>query len=262
MMRVMIFGAVLLSGLAGAQEVAYLDLTGVTPRVELRHPPAPPPKCDSNQVCTGTGFGSGIGGVGVADGGEAAGEKRALRTSLTFLDRSEYTNGDHAEIEVMITNAGDVPIEIPCTPHLADLQPADETSKFQAFNLLVGLFLHWGDGYSTSLGWISLYGVPDQRESMLTLSPGEWVRVRGPIDIKLDRGDYFALPLPGAGQTATAEFELRQVEYTPLAGGVGLSNITNMYPRHIHGNAMPIAILLSSDARPSWTREILKPLSL
>jgi hypothetical protein len=249
MMKIMIFGAVLLSGLAGAQEVAYLDLTGVTPRVELRHPPAPPPKCDSNQVCTGTGLGSGIGGVGIADGGEAAGEKRALLTSLAFLDRSEYTNGDRAEIEVMITNAGDVPIEIPWTPHLADLQPADESSKFQAFNLLIGPFLRWGDGYSTSLGWICLYGVPEEKETMFKLLPGVWVRVRGSIRIELNHWDGFALPKPGADQVATAEFEFQRVEYTPVAGGVGI-NITNIYPRHVQGNALTIHVS---------PRAILKP---
>jgi hypothetical protein len=195
--------------------------------------------------------------MSVACGGVAAGENRALRTGLTWLDRFEYMDSDSAEIEVAIANAGDVPIEIPGTPHLADLQPTDDTSKFQAFNLLIGLFLHWGDGYSTSLGWIYLYGVPEQKETMLTLLPGEWVRVRGPIDIELNHGDGFVLPLPGVDQTATAEFELRQVEYTPVAGGVGLS-VTNIYPRQIHGNAMTIHVL-SSDIRPRWTREILKP---
>ena len=251
MTRAIIFGMVLLSSLAGAQEVAYLDLTGVTPRVDLRHPPAPPPKCDSNGVCTG----SGVGSLSVACGGGDAREKRALRTSLTWLGRSDYMDGDSAEIEVSIANVGDVPIEIPWTPHLADLQPADERSKFQALNLLVGLFLHWGNGYSTSLGWISLYGGHDQRETMLTLLPGEWARVRGSIAIELIHGDGFAPPPPGVVQTATAEFEFKLIEYTPIAGGVGLS-ITNMYPRHIHGNVVDIHVS-SSDARPKWAAEML-----
>jgi hypothetical protein len=257
MIRALIFGTVLLSGFAGAQEVAYLDLTGVNPRVELRHPPAPPPKCDPNQVCTGTGVGSGVGNVGSACGGVAAAEKSALRTSLTWLDRLEYKDGDSAEIEVMVTNAGDVPIEIPWTPHLADLQPADETSKFQAFNLLIGLFLRWGDGYSTSLGWIHLYGVPAQKQTMRTLLPGEWVRVRGSIRIELNHGDGFAMPKPGVDQTAAADFELQRVQYAPVAGGLGLS-ISNMYPRHVPGNAMTIHVS-PSGVRPGWTREILKP---
>ncbi len=245
MIRALILGTVLLSGFAGAQEVAYLDLIGVTPRVELRHPPAPPPKCDSNQVCTGSGGGS----VGIGCGGVAATEKRALRTSLTWLDRLEYNDGDTAEIEARIENVGEVPMQIPWTPHLADLQPAEETSKFQAFNLLLGLFLRWGDGNSTSLGWIHLYGVPDQKETILTLLPGEWVRVRGPIRIELNHRDGFALPKPGVDQTATAEFELQQVQYAPVAGVMGLS-ITNMYARHIPGNAMTIHVS-SSGVRPA-----------
>ena len=195
--------------------------------------------------------------MSVACGGVAAVEKRDLRTSLTWLDRPEYEDGDSAEIEVTITNVGDVPIDIPWQPHLADLQPADENSKFHALSLLIGLFLHWGDGYSSSLGLIYLSGVPEQKQTMLTLLPGEWARVRGPIEIEWDHGDGFALPLLSVDQTATAEFELRQVQYTPVAGGVGL-RITNTYPRQVHGNAMTIHVL-PSDVRPRWTREILKP---
>ena len=219
---------------AAAKEIAYLDLTGVTPRTELRHPPAPRPKCDSSGTCTGSGFGS----VSIACGTAVNGEKRALRASLMSLDQIEYLSGDRAEIEVQLENVGEMSLEIPWSPHLADLQPVDDTSKFHANSLLIGLFLHWGEDYSTSLGWIYLYGSPTQKESMLTLHPGEWVRVRGPIEIELDHSDGFVLPPPGVDQTATAEFEFRQVEYTPVAGGVGLS-ITN----------------ISAPARcPSWDR--------
>jgi hypothetical protein len=239
-----------------AQEVAYLDLTDVTPRTELRHPPAPPSKCNSDHVCTGTGGGSGS--VSVACGGDTD-KTHALQTSLQWMDRIEYLDGDRAQIEVQIQNVGESPIEIPWSPHLSDLQPSDETARFQADNLLVGLFLHWGEGNSESLGWIYLYGVPSRKDTMLTLLPGEWARIRGPIDIELDHADGFVLPKPGADQKATAESELQHVEYTPVAGGVGPS-ITNGYPRQVHGNEMVIHVV-QSRSRPNWVKilETSKP---
>ncbi len=223
-----------------AQEVAYLDLTDVSPRTELRHPPAPPPKCTSDHICTGGGSGS----VSIGCGGDTD-EMHALRTSLMWLDRIEYLDSNRAQIEVQIQNVGELPIEIPWSPNLSDLQPSDETAKFQADQLLIGLFLRWGDGYSESLGWIYLYGTAGQKDTMLTLLPGEWARIRGPIDIKLEHADGFALSQPRNNQKATAEFLLQRVEYTPVAGGVGL-NIGNLDPRHVPGNEMAIRVVPSS----------------
>jgi len=238
------------------QEVAYLDLTDVTPRTQLHHPQAPPAKCNSNHICTGTVGGSGSLSVGC--GGDTD-KTHALQTNLMWIDRIEYLDGGRAQVEVQIQNVGEAPIGIPWSPHLSDLQPSDETAKFQAYNLLVGLFLHWGEGNSESLGWIYLYGVPSQKETMLTLLPGEWARIRGSIDIELDHADGFVLPKPGADQKATAESELRHVEYTPVAGGVSLS-ITDLYPRQVHGNEMVIHVA-PSRSRPNWTKilETSKP---
>jgi hypothetical protein len=47
----------------------------------------------------------------------------ALRTTLVWLDRDEYAVGDHQKFEVRIENVGAVPVEMPFSPHLADLQP-------------------------------------------------------------------------------------------------------------------------------------------
>src|SRR5258707_14939074 len=132
-MRPMLLATALLAvALPGAaQEVAYLNLIGVTPETELRHPPAPPPKCNPDGSCQMPGFST---GMSIGCGGTAGGEKRALRTTLTWMDRREYIEGDAAEFEVRIENAGSVPMNIPWTPHLAGLQPADESEPFTVLN--------------------------------------------------------------------------------------------------------------------------------
>jgi len=79
--------------------------------------------------------------MSVACWGSVPGE---LRIDLTYLDRSEYGDGDVTEIEATIENAGRVPLQIPSSPHLADLQPSDESAEFNVQELQLGAFLELG----------------------------------------------------------------------------------------------------------------------
>src|SRR5579883_1081265 len=62
MLRSFAISLLLVSTGAAGQELAYLDLTGVTPRTTLRYPAAPPPICN-NGSCTASG-----GSIGMAVG--------------------------------------------------------------------------------------------------------------------------------------------------------------------------------------------------
>jgi len=126
-----------LGSVVAAQEVASIDLTGLRPRIDLRYPPSPPAKCNQEGVCVSGGYG----GMSVACWGSVPGE---LRIDLTYLDRSEYGDGDVTEIEATIENAGRVPLQIPSSPHLADLQPSDESAEFNVQELQLGAFLELG----------------------------------------------------------------------------------------------------------------------
>src|SRR5258707_11618432 len=96
-MRPMLLATALLAvALPGAaQEVAYLNLIGVTPETELRHPPAPPPKCNPDGSCQMPGFST---GMSIGCGGTAGGEKRALRTDR----KSTRLNSSHANISYAV----------------------------------------------------------------------------------------------------------------------------------------------------------------
>ena len=114
------------SGACLAQEVGFVDLTQIVARTELRHP-AP-----RNDEATDRRGGDGIvdRSHDYCDVPNAPKDVGALRTTLVWLDRDEYAVGDHQKFEVRIENVGSVPVEMPFSPHLADLQPVDASQKF------------------------------------------------------------------------------------------------------------------------------------
>jgi hypothetical protein len=150
-----------------AQEIASLDLTKVAARLDLRRPQATSAvtgvrhATQYNRPCFDITHGAG-----------------ALRTSLVSLDRTHYQIGDEPRFEVTIENTGSAPIGIPFSPHVADLQPKDPAQKFAYYELRIVLWVVAGERWSTNAGGgASLYGASDHASTMLTLNPGEWVRV-------------------------------------------------------------------------------------
>jgi hypothetical protein len=218
-----------------AQEIAFIDVTGVKPRLDLRYPPSPPAKCTKEGVCSGGGYGV----MSMVCGGAAPGE---LRANLTHLDRTEYIDGDTADIEVTIENVGKIPLQIPWTPQLADLQPADENAKFVVDELQIGLFLNWSEGYSSSLGWLDLHGDPKRPGTIVTLNPGERVRILGQIKISATHANGIILPALELAQRASAKILFREVEYIPHPGGMS-ERISNASPKEIAGTDQPVHII-------------------
>ena len=152
-----------------AQEVAFLDLTKVAARVELQRPKATSPV---------TGEYSGT--QETSECFDSTHEAGALNTSLMSLDRTHYQIEDEPTFEVTMENAGSRPIEIPFSPHLADLQPKNRAQKFAYSELHLTLWIASGEQWSANTGGgVILYGSTDHANTRLTLNPGEWVRVIG-----------------------------------------------------------------------------------
>ena len=152
-----------------AQEVASVDLTKVTARRELRRPPL-------TQKISGA-----RGGIKRDEGCfDSAKNLGALRTQLISLDRTHYQIGDEPIFEVTVENIDPAPLRIPFSPHLADLQPKDPAQKFSYSELHIVLWIAGGDRWSANTGGgVVLYGDDDHPATMLSLSPGEWVRIVG-----------------------------------------------------------------------------------
>jgi hypothetical protein len=162
-----------------AQEVAYIDLTQIEARMDLRRPAVPAGATETPRGASNAIYGCKGGGP----------MKGALRTTLLSLDRTQYQADDNPVFEVSIENIGTEPLQIPISAHLADLQPADPGARFSYFELLVTRWLG-GPGWSTTSAVVAkLYGREDHADSMLTLQPGERVRVRSKGNFGLHLND-------------------------------------------------------------------------
>ena len=153
-----------------AQEVGSLDHTKPTAYSrELRRPTASTP---------GTKWlGAVFADYPCADDSRKMG---ALHTEIVSLDRQRYTDGDWLRFEVIIKNVGSIPLKIPFSVDLAELQPEDAAQGFRYSALQVSLWAAAeNDPHVIGLAIVRIYGSEDHSNTMVTLSPGEWVRIAG-----------------------------------------------------------------------------------
>jgi hypothetical protein len=205
-----------------AQEVKFIDISNVRQRTELRNPPAPQSDCKEGTHC----IGGGIGGGSVGDGAPDQRDPRALGIYLLRVTPTDIDPAEPFQVEFKILNTGTAPIELPVSPHLSDLQPNDESVAFSYFSLALVVR---GEGETqrpavACMGFVELYGSPDHPESMLTLQPGEWIRVSA--NVKL---------LTSPPEPLTARFQgtfwLRRNTFHPHGGGRFIE-ANNLYPNN------------------------------
>lgn len=229
---VVLFAALANAVICGAQEVGFVDLTQVEARVDLRHPVSESRASSMSTIGqTKPCFGR------VDDAG-------ALRTTLVSLDRSHYQIGDEPVFEVTVENVGARPLKIPFSPHLADLQPKDPSQKFSYRRLDITLWVAAGEQWTGNTGGsVALYGSDGRPGTMLTLNPGEWVRIVG-------RGDL-ELPMDGMGPTRTidhlfAQSALDKVEVlmTPTAAA---SVSREICLAQTHGQSLSIVLVTTTE---------------
>jgi hypothetical protein len=201
------------------QEVRYIDLTVAQQRTELRYPPAPPAKCEADGPCVS----GGIGGAGVADGAPDPRDPRALGIYVLRVSPTEIDPGKPFETEFRVLNSGRVSIDLPVSPHLSDLQPDDPSLTFSYFSLaLVTQIRVEPHAESSAFGFVQLYGLPDHEGTMITLQPGEWIRVKANITLSTWPSKPSAARVYGA-------FWLRKNRFHPHPGG-SFTEVQNLYP--------------------------------
>ena len=187
-----------------AQEVASLDLTKVESRAGLRRP-----KATSQEI---GGYSGAQYNTPCLDSTHNTG---TLHTSLVSLDRTSYRIGEEPTLEVTLQNSGSVPVRIPFSPNLADLQPKNPGRKFGYYELQITLWIAAGERWSTNMGGTAiLYGADDHANTMLTLKPGEWARVVAKARNGLDalEGDVPELTKLASVDHAWAESSLSREE--------------------------------------------------
>jgi len=203
------------SVVAGAQEVEFIDLSLVEQRTTLRHPPSRS-TCDPGETCVGGGVGG-----SVADGARDRRDPHALGVSLDHVSTKNVTL-DAFDAEFRILNTGLAPIEVPIFPHLSDLQPPDETKAFNYLSLALIVELEEPEQATGWIAEVELYGATDYDCTIVTLQPGQWVRLKS----KMKRSGWPPKPLHAR---LRGDFCLRTNVFTPHEGG-GFTEITNLYP--------------------------------
>jgi hypothetical protein len=221
------------------QEVGFVDLTQVAADTDLRRPPSTP------------NAGAARGWTEKTDRpcSPSSGGPDSLLTTLVSLDRTYYQIGDQPRFEVTLENVGSVPLGLPFSPHLADLQPQNPAQKFTYSELEVVLWI--GARKTADKGWwsantggaVSLYGADDHAHSMVTLDQGEWVRIIGEGKLTLPPdGPIFELIRSGSVvDHAFAKVSLSQVE-TLLTATATAKVRHNVCLQQVQGEAVPISL--------------------
>jgi hypothetical protein len=142
-------------------------------------------------------------------------------------------------------NTGFAPIEIPVSPHLSDLQPPDASEPFTYFSLSLVIYLDGtGEKQALGIGWVDLYGSAQHDGTMLTLEPGQWVRVKSKIKLHT----WPSAPVPAK---LTARFWLRKNLFTAQGGDKRFLQITNLYPNPTQFASIPVRFTPTRSEQPS-----------
>ena len=220
-----------------AQEVGFVDLTKVTAHRGLRRPS---PTRGANEARSGV--------QEVRPCFDSVNSESELRTTLVSLDRTHYQVGDEPTFEVTVENVSSAPLRIPFSRHLADLQPENPAQKFARSELQLVLWIAAGTEWSANTGGgVTLYGAEDHPNTMLTLSPGEWVRIIGKGKFILPAEGVSAELIPSGHPIdhVYAQVSLYRVEtlLTPTAAAT-LSREACL--RQTQGGSVPIALAIAS----------------
>ena len=208
------------SGVLQAQEIRFIDLSNVQQRTALRSPAAQQPDCVPNQGCVGGGYGGGS----IADGAPDPRDPHALGVALDSVAPTNITL-DPFEAEFRIMNTGFVSIDVPVSPHLSDLQPADEWRNFQYLSLaLVVRLSATAPVHALGLGYVELYGSVEHEDTIVTLKPGQWIRVKAKLKLHTWPSQSVEAGLRG-------DFWLHKNVYKPHEGGA-FTEAVNGYPNH------------------------------
>lgn len=204
--------------LAHSQEVKSIDLTNVVQRTELRYPPDP-------TLNDATGFGGGYGGLMILEGAPDFRDPHELGVHIENISPHEIDPKQPFEVEFKVLNTGLASIEVPISPHLSDLQPSDESRAFEYLSIELLLSLMNADPQGPQIQsetGIELYGSEDHEGTVLTLKPGEWIRVKAKV--KLHKW-----PLQPVSVRMNGTFLFRKITYVPHPGGSSRT-INNRYP--------------------------------
>lgn len=102
-----------------AQEIKFIDLTLLSQRTVLHHPPIPPPDCKEGTCVGGASFGGSVG-----DGAPDRRDPHALGIYLLRVNPTDINPAKPFEVDFQVRNTGTVPLDIPVPPICQTFSPA------------------------------------------------------------------------------------------------------------------------------------------
>jgi hypothetical protein len=222
-----------------AQEVKYLDLTAVTARTELKYPAAISSNCEDE--VPGTVEGS-IRSVSVGDGAADSKDPRALGVYLERVSPTTINSAQPFEADFKVVNTGLAPIQIPVSPHLADLQTNESDLNYYSLELVVRVSGKEDGPTLTTYASVILYGAADHAGTMLELKPGEWIGVKANVKLRL-------WPLEPVAALFRGDFWFRSNTFRTHPGG-GHTQIENIYPNDTPTPWISVHLLKPAKNRP------------
>lgn len=147
---------------AASQEIRIIDLTGVT------QPSIPFPRDTTVES--------------LSCFPEVKTATRRMRASLEWLSNTEIHPTQLLAAVIKLENVGDSPVTLPSKPRFYDVEPIGSSSRHQYETLTLELRGALPSG-ATPFGWWVLYGSAAQPSTMLTVMPGQWIRVKGEIRV-------------------------------------------------------------------------------
>jgi hypothetical protein len=181
---------------AFSQEIGWLDLTDLHPRQRIRSPRASSGEC---------------GGIASFD------SSPSVDVTLMNLDKTSYKIGEEVTYEVKIQNTGKLPLEIPWTAHLGDLEPADPSEPYTYLNATISLDFVEPDSNRSFSIYANSYGAANVAGSSRKLLPGEsaFVRARQKLDSYEEWWQKTISDSSGLNVKVSADFLLNRVLYSP-----------------------------------------------
>ncbi len=223
--------------LVHAQEVKYIDLRGVSQRIQLRYPPS---ECTSSATCVP----GGAVGAGIGDGAPDPHDPHALGIFLESVYPTTINPAEPFEAEFKVLNTGLAPIQIPVWPHLADLQSSDSAPlEYSSISLVVQASATPNGPDVASYAYVELYGATDHEGTLVELKPGQWIRVKA--NLKLVKWPSQAVDARFRGQ-----FWLRKNIFRPHAGGFS-TNARNVYPNESPTPWITVHLLAPATRKPN-----------
>ena len=147
----------------------------------------------------------------------------ALGVYLLSITPTDVNPAEPFETEFKVVNTWRALIQVPVSPHLSYLQPTNESVAFTYLSM--ALLVRVEDLPSTAapaVGFLELYGAPEDAGTVISLMPGEWIRVRARVRLT-------TFPLEPASVRRRAGFWLR-THFGPFPADPEITNLAPCYP--------------------------------